>query len=51
MPVPEASVNEYCSPVLREDYVRLARKVLAMEPEPEAESVQCATQRDLWRGV
>ncbi len=36
MPVPKASMDEHHCPVLRENYVRLSRKILCVKPVPQA---------------
>jgi len=42
MPVPEASVDEYCGFVFRQDDVRLAWQVAAIHAKPESHAVQKA---------
>lgn len=51
MHVPEAAVNEYHSPMLREDYIGGARKIPAVESEAVAHSVKRRSHSLLWRRV
>jgi hypothetical protein len=51
MPVPVAAVYKDHRPVLREDEVWFAWKVLAVEPKSQAFSMSYAADYELWRCV
>lgn len=51
MPVPETAVHEHGDPVFRQDDVRGAGEVLAMQPEPQAQRKQHAPNFTFRAGI
>jgi DNA (cytosine-5)-methyltransferase 1 len=49
--MPEASVNEHCCAIPREDKVRATREIRGMQAEPEAGTVQVAADKHFRAGV